>query len=632
MLKEYLSTLANKFRSVLGTKDKIKAQDFESKIEEVLDKGVEEGQLNVFNSNESLKCDLSGAAVVAYDVSSVEHNVDVRLSSKNLCSNNYADYGHDKVYAYKHIGKIQAMITLKDKDTSVDVSGCYLGFANDPDVTSGGILWVIQAGVGKSRLSNEGGEFGYLQYLAFYPNREEALNRMMQRWDIQLELNATYTTTTDYTPYISDLSTVEVSRYGKNIFDADAILPTIVNPSLPTMVWEKQTDGSFRLGNTGALVKGVWFKNSDYKGSISVSVSAKIPQANETDNGLTLVVRYTDETNDVIRFYGCEDFVTKTIVSNPNKTVDYIDQSYNVGVVAFVKNIMIAYGTDTEYEPYIDPTTYHFNADGTPTEAIKSIAPNMTLLTNNNGVVINARCYTDINTLYPKGKQDAYNTFMDSVNINPAIARVDYDYLFAGVLWNDITFVPKYDIIPASQNVNGIFYNSGITDLKAVLETYGKKLDFTSPSSTSGCQYISNLFRDSSITHIPALKLSRALNLQMIFYNCANLHTVDEFDIGEKVTYIYQLFNSCSALENIVFKGTVKCNGVSLANSTKLSKASIESLINCLSTSTSGLTVTLSAASVKKAFETSSGSNDGNTSDEWKNLIATKSNWTITLS
>lgn len=223
------------------------------------------------------------------------------------------------------------------------------------------------------------------------------------------------------------------------------------------------------------------------------------------------------------------------------------------------------------------------------------------------------------------GKQAEYNSFWDSAELNPANGTVSYYYTFAGKLWNDTTFIPKYNIV-GKGNIEGTFMRSYITDLKAILQRENKTMDF------SGNNYITGLFRQSNITHIPALKFTEALNFQHLFNGCANLHTIDELDIGEKATYIYQMFNGCSALENVIFKGTLQCNGLTLNNSTKLSKASIESLINCLSASTSGLSVTLSSASVKKAFETSSGANDGNTSDEWKNLIATKSNWTITLS
>ena len=223
-----------------------------------------------------------------------------------------------------------------------------------------------------------------------------------------------------------------------------------------------------------------------------------------------------------------------------------------------------------------------------------------------------------------QGKQAAYDEFWDSAALNPSNGKVTYYYTFAGKLWNDLTFKPKYNIVGV-ENIEGTFMNSYITDLKAILERENKTMDF------SGNNYISNMFRNSTITHLPSINFSSALNLQYIFNGCNQLHTIDEFDMGNKITYIYHIFNNCTVLENIIFKGELKCNGLHLTQSTKLSKASIESLINILSTSTSGLTVTLSSAAVKKAFETSTDANDGNTSDEWKSLIATKANWTITL-
>jgi hypothetical protein len=55
--------------------------------------------------------------------------------------------------------------------------------------------------------------------------------------------------------------------------------------------------------------------------------------------------------------------------------------------------------------------------------------------------------------------------------------------------------------------------------------------------------------------------------------------------------------------------------------SPKLSKASIESIINALSSTTSGLTVTISKTAKEAVF----------TTEEWATLIATKPNWTISL-
>ena len=97
-------------------------------------------------------------------------------------------------------------------------------------------------------------------------------------------------------------------------------------------------------------------------------------------------------------------------------------------------------------------------------------------------------------------------------------------------------------------------------------------------------------------------------------------------------------FNNCfyrqSKLKEIRFdtsKGYISQNGVDFQWSTLLSKASITSIINALSDTTSGLSITLSKTAVNNEFETSKGASNGSTSQEWAALIATKSNWGISL-
>ena len=81
-------------------------------------------------------------------------------------------------------------------------------------------------------------------------------------------------------------------------------------------------------------------------------------------------------------------------------------------------------------------------------------------------------------------------------------------------------------------------------------------------------------------------------------------------------------FSGAYALEDIEFvPETIKIS-IDFYWCTKLSKASIESIINGLSADTSGLTVTISKTAVNNAF----------TDEEWATLIATKPNWTISLS
>ena len=91
-------------------------------------------------------------------------------------------------------------------------------------------------------------------------------------------------------------------------------------------------------------------------------------------------------------------------------------------------------------------------------------------------------------------------------------------------------------------------------------------------------------------------------------------------------------FNNCRSLTEIRFDGEIGQGGLDLHWSTKLSKESIESIIDALSDTTSGLSITLSMAAVDNAFYDPDGEDViGSTSSAWAWLLDTKPNWTISL-
>lgn len=181
---------------------------------------------------------------------------------------------------------------------------------------------------------------------------------------------------------LTDFSNVNVTRCGKNIFDADTVLPSLENPSYAYAQahWLKQADGSFYLFNVGILRGYKWFENtSGYKGQVAISISAKALNLEGDQYGLQLCIAYTDGTKDAFNIYKSEDFVTYTLVSDASKTVSHIYQSYGFTKGPYIKDIMIAYGTDTEYEPY-NSQTVTANSNGT-VKGLTSL-PNMTILTD----------------------------------------------------------------------------------------------------------------------------------------------------------------------------------------------------------------------------------------------------------
>ena len=223
---------------------------------------------------------------------------------------------------------------------------------------------------------------------------------------------------------------------------------------------------------------------------------------------------------------------------------------------------------------------------------------------------------------YIEGQQSEYDRFWD--NYQDYGNRTNYEDAFnaAGGMWNDETFRPKYDLIFGNGYYGySAFKRLSVTNLAETLENLGVQLD------TSRCETLAYLFQSSTTQRIPTIDCTNAhvyapSGLEYSFFDCGSLHTIDKLIVTEQLNYV-QTFHYCPSLVNIVFDGVIG-NDISFRDSTNLSKASITSIVNHLSTTASGKTLTLSRTAVTGAF-------GGTTASEWTSLIATRPNWTISL-
>ena len=225
--------------------------------------------------------------------------------------------------------------------------------------------------------------------------------------------------------------------------------------------------------------------------------------------------------------------------------------------------------------------------------------------------------------VFEAGKQAEYDNFWDSYQQNGN--RKDYSMSFAKY-WTDETFNPKYDFILT--NASSMFNNSTITTLASKLKEKGLKFD-TSNFAVNGAL---QMFQGSTIKDIPELDLRNCTNIGYLFGSGALVETVEKLILTEKLTNVSNAFRQARNLKHCIFDGVLAITGLDMKDCKLLDKESITSLVNILSTTTSGLAVTLSLQAVNKAFETSEGANDGSNSTEWQTLVNTKKNWTINLS
>lgn len=220
------------------------------------------------------------------------------------------------------------------------------------------------------------------------------------------------------------------------------------------------------------------------------------------------------------------------------------------------------------------------------------------------------------------GGDSCYDEFWDSFQSNGK--RPSYSNAFSYVGWNDTTFKPKYDIKPTT-GMSQCFYNSEITDLVDILEKCGVVIDTS--NMTGSMQYG---FGNAAFTRLPVIDVSKSSTSIQCFYHNRSLKSIEKIIMSEN-TVPSKWFSNDTALENLTIEGTIGQNGFNVQWSTKLSGESIVSIIEALSSATSGLTVTLSQTAVSNMTFPITSKQTNITYDSWATLIATKSNWTISL-
>lgn len=218
-----------------------------------------------------------------------------------------------------------------------------------------------------------------------------------------------------------------------------------------------------------------------------------------------------------------------------------------------------------------------------------------------------------------EGKQNVYDIMWDNIQQNGT--RRIYNTFFQD--WTEETFRPKYDMNASDPTSMFKGFKSQIS-LKERLNEQGVKLNFAS------CTYFNYVFQNAAFTELPEINVPNTTQLGFSFEGCTYLETIEKLIIPAGVDIGVTTFRYCTALKNITLAGVLS-KQVNFASCSQLTAESITSIVDVLSTTSSGQTLTLSKKAVNTAFETSEGAADGSTSQEWLDLIATKSNWTISL-
>lgn len=210
------------------------------------------------------------------------------------------------------------------------------------------------------------------------------------------------------------------------------------------------------------------------------------------------------------------------------------------------------------------------------------------------------------------GIESSYNTFWDIYQQNGN--RNHYSYAFGGYGWTDETFKPKYNIVIGNNVSSCIFAYSQITNLKKILQEQNVILD------TSKCTDLGSMFSGcTNLYSIPQIDASNSKHCNALFSYCGLIDGIDIKLKNDGTQTFTNTFLNCNQLYSLKITGVIG-ESISFKQSKHLSKQSVINIINALSPTASGKSLTLHS-DVRYYFNNA----------DWNNLINSKSNWTISL-
>ena len=219
----------------------------------------------------------------------------------------------------------------------------------------------------------------------------------------------------------------------------------------------------------------------------------------------------------------------------------------------------------------------------------------------------------NVDKVYDAGKKAEYDAFWDRFQGNQS----SYAYAFSGRGWDDTTFRPKYNIVTSGSATNNMFCNSNIVDLDKILKEQNVTMDVSLSVRVDYMFYYCRL-----LEMVPEITFGASCgNISYMFNNCDKLKRIKGLILPNKTLTATNVFNNCTSLEEITIGGTIAFS-MDIHWSTNLTADSIKSIIEHLSDTSSGLTLTL-PNTAESNYDAVYGSG------AWSALRATKSNWSI---
>ncbi len=179
------------------------------------------------------------------------------------------------------------------------------------------------------------------------------------------------------------------------------------------------------------------------------------------------------------------------------------------------------------------------------------------------------------------GKQAEYDTFWTIYQTSGK--RSDYRYAFSNHGWNNITYNPKYPVVPVS--AEGMYFLSSLDEIANV--------------DTSKLTSAPKMFYYAKAKALGEMNLSKCTNLEYWCSDAKSLVSIDKIISSEITAWHNTSFDRCTALTHVIFEGTIG-KSISFSDSPLLTTGaegettnSVQSIIDALMTITDGVARTI---------------------------------------
>lgn len=332
------------------------------------------GSKNLFDTASAVKLNGSSSFGVSNNTIGVLQNTDYTYQSANVLIPNSL------------VGKTMT-ISAKSNASGANVAGLRIQWLSDAGLASGDMILGRPDSAGNivatGTVPTQPDETYNNLCLLFYSNTggslETGTTYTVTYSDIQLELGSTATA---YTPYISDFSTVNVTKHGKNLIPYPYAYTT---QTISGVTFTVNSDGSVTVNGT-ATANATFELETDLQMFTLPAADyflSGCPSGGSTTSYFMTAANGAGISYDKFR----RDFGTGVAVpsSGENWKVSIrIMSGYTANNLVFKPQIELG-TTATEYEPY-QGQTYTPTSSGEVT-GITNLYPLTQLLTNNSGVV-----------------------------------------------------------------------------------------------------------------------------------------------------------------------------------------------------------------------------------------------------